>query len=120
MLAVPLALTEPVMCAPVLVIPSILSVEAAGGGGQRVTHEFTTAYTGPVWLNITVTDGASVHERASGSYTWAGINNTHFWVDPKNGIGVVMMTQVLPFYNATSMDVMKRFEHVIYEHLSAK
>jgi hypothetical protein len=38
-------------------------------------------------------------------------------VDPTNGIGVVMMTQVLPFYNATSMDVMKRFEHLIYENL---
>jgi hypothetical protein len=24
---------------------------------------------------------------------------------------------VLPFYNATSMDVMKRFENLIYEHL---
>jgi len=71
-------------------------------------------------FQITTTDCASVHERASGSYTWAGINNTHFWVDPKNGIGVVMMTQVLPFYNATSMDVMKRFEHLIYENLSAK
>jgi CubicO group peptidase (beta-lactamase class C family) len=71
-------------------------------------------------FQITTTDGASVHERASGSYTWAGINNTHFWVDPTNGIGVVMMTQVLPFYNATSMDVMKRFEHLIYENLSSK
>jgi methyl acetate hydrolase len=71
-------------------------------------------------FQITMTDGTSAHERAAGSYTWAGINNTHFWVDPKNGIGVVMMTQVLPFYNATSMDVMKRFEHLIYENLSAK
>jgi len=68
-------------------------------------------------FQIAMTDGAATHERAAGSYTWAGINNTHFWVDPKNGIGVVMMTQVLPFYNATSMDVMKRFEHLIYENL---
>ena len=71
-------------------------------------------------FQITMTDGAAAHERASGSYTWAGINNTHFWVDPKNGIGVVMMTQVLPFYNAASMDLMKRFEHLIYENLSTK
>jgi CubicO group peptidase (beta-lactamase class C family) len=55
---------------------------------------------------------------AAGSYTWAGINNTYFWVDPKNGIGVVMMTQVLPFYNATSMDMIRRFEHLIYENLA--
>jgi CubicO group peptidase (beta-lactamase class C family) len=68
-------------------------------------------------FQITVTDGRTTHERAAGSYTWAGINNTHFWVDPKNGIGVVILTQVLPFYNATSMDVMKRFEKLIYEYL---
>ena len=68
-------------------------------------------------FQITMTDGRSTHERAAGSYTWAGIDNTHFWVDPANGIGVVILTQVLPFYNATSMDVMKRFEHLIYENL---
>lgn len=68
-------------------------------------------------FQITVTDGTRRHERGAGSYTWAGIDNTHFWVDPKNGIGVVILTQVLPFYNATSMAVMKRFEKLIYEHL---
>jgi CubicO group peptidase (beta-lactamase class C family) len=70
-------------------------------------------------FQITMTDGAGAHERGAGSYTWAGIDNTHFWVDPKNGIGVVILTQVLPFYNATSMDVLKRFERLIYEHLSS-
>jgi methyl acetate hydrolase len=68
-------------------------------------------------FQITVTEGAPRHERGAGSYTWAGINNTHFWVDPKNGIGAVILTQVLPFYNATSMDVLTRFEKLIYEHL---
>ena len=68
-------------------------------------------------FQITVTDGAATHERGAGSYTWAGIDNTHFWVDPKHGIGVVILTQVLPFYNSTSMDVMKRFEKLIYQHL---
>jgi methyl acetate hydrolase len=68
-------------------------------------------------FQITVKDGAPTHERGAGSYTWAGINNTHFWVDPKNGIGAVILTQVLPFYNATSMDVLQRFERLIYEHL---
>jgi methyl acetate hydrolase len=68
-------------------------------------------------FQIAVADGTAVHERGAGSYTWAGIDNTHFWVDPKNGIGVVILTQVLPFYNATSMDVMKRFERLIYQHL---
>ena len=68
-------------------------------------------------FQITVTDGTPTHERGAGSYTWGGIDNTHFWVDPKNGIGVVILTQVLPFYNAVSMDVLKRYERLIYEHL---
>ncbi len=68
-------------------------------------------------FQINVTDGTATHERAAGSYTWGGINNTHFWVDPKSGIGVVILTQVLPFYNTVSMDVVKRFEKSIYEHL---
>jgi methyl acetate hydrolase len=68
-------------------------------------------------FQISMTDGTATHERAGGSYSWGGINNTHFWVDPKNGIGVVILTQVLPFYNATSMDVVKRFEKLIYQHL---
>jgi len=31
--------------------------------------------------------------------SWAGIQNTHFWIDPTNGIGVVLMLQILPFYD---------------------
>jgi CubicO group peptidase (beta-lactamase class C family) len=70
-------------------------------------------------FQITMTDGASTHERGVGSYTWAGIDNTQFWVDPRNGIGVVILTQVLPFYNDVSMAVLKRFERLIYEDLSS-
>jgi len=70
-------------------------------------------------FQITMTDGASTHERGVGSFTWAGIDNTQFWVDPRNGIGVVILTQVLPFYNDVSMAVLKRFERLIYENLSS-
>jgi len=31
--------------------------------------------------------------------SWAGIQNTHFWIDPTNGISVVLMLQILPFYD---------------------
>jgi len=68
-------------------------------------------------FQIAVTDGSPIHERSAGSYTWAGIANTHFWVDPQKGIGVVFLLQVLPFYDATCMEVMKQFERLIYENL---
>ena len=56
-------------------------------------------------FQITVTDGAATHERAPGSYTWGGIDNTHFWVDPKNGIAVVILTQVIAVQEQTKVHV---------------
>ena len=68
-------------------------------------------------FQLTMTEGKAMNERSTGSYAWAGIYNTHFWGDPKRGIGVVFLTQDLPFYNATTMGVMKRFERLIYANL---
>lgn len=68
-------------------------------------------------FQITMTEGKANNERSAGSYAWAGIFNTHFWVDPKRGIGVVFLTQELPFYEAKTMDAMKRFERLIYANL---
>jgi len=68
-------------------------------------------------FQIAVRDGKSAHERSTGSYAWAGLFNTHFWVDPQNGIGVVFLTQELPFNNPANRDILKRFETLIYEHL---
>ncbi len=68
-------------------------------------------------FQIASTDGGALNERSAGSASWGGLYNTHFWVDPKRGIGGVILMQVLPFYNATSMDVVKRFEHAVYQNL---
>lgn len=68
-------------------------------------------------FQITMTEGKSRNERSAGSYTWAGIYNTHFWVDPKRGIGVIFLSQELPFYNAAIMNLMRGFEHQIYANL---
>ncbi|MFN8000757.1 MAG: serine hydrolase domain-containing protein [Acidobacteriota bacterium] len=68
-------------------------------------------------FQITMTEGKARHERSAGSYAWAGIYNTHFWVDPKRGIGVIFLSQDLPFYNTTTMGLMRQFEHLVYAHL---
>jgi CubicO group peptidase (beta-lactamase class C family) len=36
---------------------------------------------------------------AQGALSWAGIYNTEFWIDPKAGIGAVLLLQYLPFYD---------------------
>jgi CubicO group peptidase (beta-lactamase class C family) len=52
--------------------------------------------------------------RAAGSLAWAGLLNTHFWLDPKNKIAAVFMTQVLPFGDKTTMRVLDNFERAVY------
>ena len=57
------------------------------------------------------------NRRKPGSGTWAGIFNTHFFIDPSREIGVVVMMQTLPFYDEASMKVYAGVEEVVYENL---
>jgi CubicO group peptidase (beta-lactamase class C family) len=52
--------------------------------------------------------------RAAGSYSWAGITNTYFWVDPVNDLAAVLMLQIAPFAAATCIEVLQEFETAIY------
>ena len=48
--------------------------------------------------------------RAAGSLAWAGLFNTYFWVDPKQDVCGVLLTQVLPFYDAKAVELLGQFE----------
>ena len=52
--------------------------------------------------------------RSAGSLGWAGIYNTHYWIDPASRIAAVLMTQALPFADPRFMDVFQRFERAVY------
>jgi methyl acetate hydrolase len=52
--------------------------------------------------------------RSAGSLTWAGINNTYYWLDPVKRIAGVLMTQVLPFADPTVLGLLDRFERAVY------
>jgi CubicO group peptidase (beta-lactamase class C family) len=54
--------------------------------------------------------------RSPGSYSWAGLFNTHFWVDPYQGIAAVLLMQVLPFYDDQCIRLLTGFERQIYKH----
>jgi CubicO group peptidase (beta-lactamase class C family) len=68
-------------------------------------------------FQITTSNRENPNLRSPGSYTWAGIYNTHFWVDPKRGIAAVIMMQVLPFYDDGCMKVYQDVEAAIGKHL---
>jgi methyl acetate hydrolase len=55
--------------------------------------------------------------RSPGSLSWAGINNTFYWIDPQNQIGVVLLMQVLPFYDEAALRVLTGFEERVYRNL---
>jgi methyl acetate hydrolase len=59
----------------------------------------------------------SPNHRSPGSGTWAGIFNTHFFIDPSRELGVVVMMQTLPFYDEASMKVYSGAEEAVYSHV---
>lgn len=56
--------------------------------------------------------------RSPGSMAWAGIFNTEFWIDPRRGIGGVLLMQYLPFYDGAAIATLQGFEHRVYEGLA--
>jgi methyl acetate hydrolase len=57
------------------------------------------------------------NRRSPGSGTWAGIFNTHFFIDPSKQVGVIVMMQTLPFYDEASMKVYAGVEEAVYRNL---
>jgi methyl acetate hydrolase len=55
--------------------------------------------------------------RSPGSLSWAGLNNTHFWIDPTRHIAAVFFVQVLPFYDEASIRTLRGFEGLVYQSL---
>ena len=58
--------------------------------------------------------------RAPGSGAWAGLFNTHFWVDPASGITGAIYTQSLPFVEPRVHAVYVDFEQALHASLSER
>ncbi len=52
--------------------------------------------------------------RQPGSLAWAGVYNTYFWIDPRRGIGGVILMQYLPFYDVEAVGLLTDFERAVY------
>ena len=57
--------------------------------------------------------------RSAGSLAWAGIYNTYFWIDREQDICGVLITQILPFYDADVVELLNRFETAVYSSANA-
>jgi CubicO group peptidase (beta-lactamase class C family) len=52
--------------------------------------------------------------RAAGAQGWAGILNTHCWIDPARDVAGLFLTQVRPFGDARVMAAFRDFERAVY------
>jgi len=55
--------------------------------------------------------------RAAGSGSWAGLFNTHFWVDPASGVTGAIYSQTLPFADPAAFQLYADFEQALYASL---
>lgn len=68
-------------------------------------------------FEIALEDDGKAQYRSPGSLSWAGLFNTEFWIDPRRHIAVVMMMQILPFYDDGAIRTLRDFEQIVYQHL---
>jgi len=103
-------------------------VDMTGDHMRGLTFE-TMHSASPLTADV-VLDGDPVHsfiatmnrkdipgKRSAGTQSWAGVCNSHYWVDPAKNVAAVIMTQSLPFAEKPFMDTYDNYERTVYETL---
>ncbi|KFG94761.1 beta-lactamase [Burkholderia paludis] len=57
--------------------------------------------------------------RGNGTADWAGVFNSYYWIDHSKGIGAVLMTQLLPFFDMPVVETLIGFETAVYQQVGA-
>ena len=68
-------------------------------------------------LGVMVETRSVPGRRPLGSFGWAGIFNTYYWVDTSRGLAATIMMQVRPFSDPGCVEVLRRFEQAVYASL---
>jgi len=55
--------------------------------------------------------------RPAGTLMWAGLANSYYWIDRRNGIGGAYLSQILPFGDSGSLELFYQLEQAVYESL---
>lgn len=65
-------------------------------------------------LGLLLNEAQQPGMRAPGSGAWAGLFNTHFWVDRTSGVTGSIFSQVLPFAEPAVFQILIDFEQALY------
>ena len=93
-------------------------VQPQESANQTLSRNFPLGAGKDRWgLGFQLAAEKQADRRSPGSGTWAGIFNTHFFIDPSREVGVIVMMQTLPFYDEASMKVYAGVEEAVYRNL---
>jgi methyl acetate hydrolase len=94
-----------------------LAVRALKTALPRRSNDFSFVADGrDKWgLGFLITADAVPGKRSAGSLSWAGINNTYFWVDRSRGIAGVILMHFLPFADRQALALYDAFERAVYQ-----
>ena len=70
-------------------------------------------------LTFQINEDSVIGGRSAGSLSWAGLFNTHFWIDRASGVGALLMTQTLPFMIPQVAALLEQFEQTVYQSLAS-
>ena len=65
-------------------------------------------------LSFLINTQAAPTGRSAGSLAWAGLANTFFWIDRTRRVSGVFLSQLLPFWDTTAVDLLTKFETEVY------
>lgn len=71
-------------------------------------------------LGVMINEAPVPEGRAAGSFTWMGLSNIYFWVDPTRGVTGLLMSQLLPFYDPALVALYEEFELMVYGALEGR
>ncbi|ANK80613.1 MAG: 1,4-butanediol diacrylate esterase [Rhizobiales bacterium NRL2] len=68
-------------------------------------------------LSFMINEDPAPTGRSAGSLAWAGLANSHFWIDPARGVGGIFATQMFPFVEAGVIRLYQDYEKCVYDSL---
>ena len=68
-------------------------------------------------FHLTLVDLPGMRSRGTGD--WAGVFNSYYWIDRARGVGAVVMTQLLPFFDMRVIETLMGFEAAVYQQVGS-
>jgi len=68
-------------------------------------------------FHLTLVDLPGLRSRGTGD--WAGVFNSYYWIDRTKGVGAVLMTQLLPFFDMRVIETLMGFEAAVYQQVGS-